>query len=183
MFAVSHQVLCHLLKLCWWFLLFCLSVYVMLLCLHWQSQIWHFFSSSRFFKQAVMSFLLISSSAACNFCFSLAMSLSMSVSFAKLFVSSPGIVCSVLSRPRSSLIVRPSVCVRAFLTSGSSEFQLSIRDVTVVSTLFAVSAIFCTSLVEDKSCNGMFSVAIWFLVLIKFSNSALPPLILIAEGL
>ena len=81
-------------------------------------------SSSKFFKRALISLLLISSSASRNFLFSLAMSLSRSISFAKLFVNSPRMLCSASFRPLSSRYVSPSVCVRAFLTSSGSSINV-----------------------------------------------------------
>ena len=68
-------------------------------------------SSSKFCVRDLISLLLVSSSASCNFCFCLVMSLSSSVSFDKLLVSSPRVRCNALSKPCSSRSVRHSVCV------------------------------------------------------------------------
>ena len=89
--------------------------------------------------------------------------------------------CNALSKPCNSLnvifFVCVCVCVCVFLTLGSSSSsKSSITEVVAISALLVESNIFCISLIQDKSCSGMFSDAIWSLVLIKFANSALSSL-------
>ena len=62
------------------------------------------------------------------------LSLSMSVRFAKSLISSSRVRCNALSKPFSSLNVRPSVCVWVLVVSGSS-----MKDVSTVLTI--VSAV------------------------------------------
>ena len=121
----------------------------MLLCLQWL-----LLSSSRVFKRAVISLLLISSSVSCNLRFFFvffAMSLSMSVSFAKWLVSSPRILCSALSSPCISCNFNPSVCVCLFATSGSSKPESAVDVSKAPFNSPIVFVKLCSAVVLDKS--------------------------------